>query len=57
MDSFVHLGDGVDEASYFKTILDSARVKTESASYTERRAQEMTAGGDMDDFDIEGKYL
>ena len=30
-------------------------MKTESASYTERRAQEMTAGGDMEDFDLEGK--
>ena len=38
MDNYIQLGDGIDEASYFKQILDAARNKTDSASYTERRA-------------------
>ena len=54
MDSFLQIGSGVDEAGYFKTIIEQARSKTDAISYAERRAQEM-AEGDMGDFALEGK--
>lgn len=53
--SFLTLGDtSGDELNYFRQLLEVAQTKAENTGYAERRAQEM-AGGDMEDYSLEGK--
>jgi hypothetical protein len=54
MESFVSIGAGHDEISYYKSIIDDALNKSEAMPYAERRAYEMNTNDD-DDYTIEGK--
>ena len=53
MESFVSIGAGHDEISYYKSIIDDSLNKAEAMPYAERRAYEMNTNDD-EDYTIEG---
>lgn len=55
MTSFISIGAGHDENSFYKEIIDDAIEKADSMPYAERRAYEMN-NGDDDEYTIEGKF-